>query len=562
MLFAYISLIALTALDAHGPIYDPPQPEIISPWSGSPPSTTGLGFQKSSTKSISLEKITWETWWARNRYQFLGVPTKVSPSPSSKDRDDASLREYVKSQACGLIRPYLTSSLADLKKAAILGLARMNDTHSLQSITNALTENTQTIRDTALLALGLIKSPMARFPLLHLAVNKKSAAQRFLKQPKAPEHLQTFALISLTLNKTNNIAPILRSIILSKNSSAQVKAMALECLGQVGGPDGIRLLTDLLKDKKNMADDLTASAITGLVKTNDPKSLPYLEKCLPSQSNPMVRSAVLGLGRLAPSGDNRLVKRIYGLYRASKDRAIRGFCLIALGRIGGSLAIEHLDHELLTSKSSDCGWACLGMGLALRETYQKNMVDRLLNKAENDAKRTVRSAALIGLGLVGDKKTVPPIILILQKGGDATVRCYAAMALGMIKDERALPCLRKSLFEETSPNVISQSALALALMQDTQSIELLMDLLLSSNNIRVKTFVSLGLSIMGDEEAYDLVSKALKNKDLEENTKIYCIELLSKLVSGKNIPYLDPFIAGSNFACEFPMVNDLLLKTL
>jgi len=596
VLFILLFLKSLTPLEGHGGVYippPPPKPKPVVPDSnpsspGTPgglpgPATPGPrtpsnpslppgantsggksgagGGLTRKNKAVTSVDVSWQNWWARNRFQFLDIPTEINTSAyptTPKATDDANVKGYIKSQTCALIRPYLASPVARLKRASIIGLARLNDTQSLPGITCALTCGNQTVRDNALMALGLIDSPVARHPLLHIAGGNKSAATRFLKQSSVPDYFQAFALISLTLGKTKGIVPILKSVVINEESSPQVKAMALECMGHIGGPDEIRFLMDLLEDNKKLTNELIASAVTAIAKSDDPACLPFLKKCLSSRSKPMVQSAVLGVGRLARSDDIKLVKRLFSLYKASSDKAIKGFSLISLGLIGGPLAIKHLDYVIMNGRSSECGWACLGMGLAMRKTNQKNVVNRLLVKAKNHANRSVRGAAVIGLGLIGEKRTVPALTKILQKGDDPLIRCYAATALGIINDKDSLPHLRKALKEDASPNVVCKTAIALAIMKDTESIDYMVERLLSSNNDMVQTFITLGLSFMGDMKAYDLISEAIQEKKLEEITKLHCIHLLSKLVSGMKVPYLDPIAVGSNFACEYPLVSTLL----
>jgi hypothetical protein len=91
-------------------------------------------------------------------------------------------------------------------------------------------------------------------------------------------------------------------------------------------------------------------------------------------------------------------------------------------------------------------------------------VQTLLRALSSSASRT-RTAAAIGLGVAGQRNTVPRLIAALGEDTVPSVRASAAWALGEIEDPRATPILIQILERDTDPAVRQAAAWALGEMQ-------------------------------------------------------------------------------------------------
>jgi HEAT repeat protein len=229
-----------------------------------------------------------------------------------------------------------------------------------------------------------------------------------------------------------------------------------------------------------------------------------------------------------------------------------------MGMIGGTSAVEYLEEVLAQGRSSECAWACLGLGFALKHVRDDRAMSRLLFHATSHANRSTRGAAAIGLGLAQSKEAVGDLIKILKKGDDPAHRGYSALALGIIGDTKALGPLKKAIRGNEMPQVKIQAALALALMRDTSCVDDLIALLLHSTNDSTKGFLALSLSLMGDFRVVDKMHETIHESILDDITLQHCVHLASKMLSGLTAPYLDRLAVGSNFASEFPLVQYLL----
>jgi HEAT repeat protein len=273
------------------------------------------------------------------------------------------------------------------------------------------------------------------------------------------------------------------------------------------------------------------------------------------------RSAALGLGRHAAKGDAVACKKLIRTYKFTGDHALKGFCLIALGQVGGDDAVKALSREASLGQSSLCPWACVGLGLALREKPNASEEQVLLRQLEARASRSTKSAAALGLGLAGSKAAVPVLIRFLKEGDDPFFRGYCALALGLIHDPKALEPLREALLQEnTPPQVEIQAAVALAHMKDRTAAQDLLDLLLKTPNFAHKAYLAQGLGFMSQVSLARSILDHLVSteKVLDDQTRACCVLLLARILSGRTVPFLEPLAAGSNFVDELPIMKTLL----
>jgi HEAT repeat protein len=526
--------------------------------------TGSAGLTRKSRRPTSA-RITWEVWWARNQYQYLDFPTvkeqtdlmfPLTPNRYGGGRGTGTSLEVLQKKSIYLFRPFLDDPSARLRRTALIGLALLDDKASFPRMLEKLRDGNQTVRDSALLALGLLDHGPAKHCLLHLAKGTPWAHE-LLDQSMVPDYFKGFAQLALALDGSEGIDNLLRAIVADPKVSMPVKSMALEGLGLLGDEDSAKFLMDFIETGR-AAPELMATAISALGKTSVPMTVPFLKKCLLYEDLPSRQSAALGLGRIAPEGDAEIAMALFKAYRHSNDQALKGFALVSLGRLGGHTAFQHLMQAATRGSRSDMPWACLGLGFALQHGANDQAKERLIYLADTHSNRSTRSAAVIALGLGNVQAAVEPLIRMLERGDDPYYRSYCALALGMIKDVRALGPLRKVLKEEQSPTVRTQAALALALMRDRSAIPELTEVLLTSSNDSTKSFVALSLAFMGDYRIVEDIHYTLIEKELDDLTLSHCVHLTAKLLSGRILPYLDRLAAGSNFACEYPLVAELL----
>lgn len=532
-----------------------------TPSPGVPGAKTGKGMAK-KTRTATVSYITWEYWWARNRFIYLEFPNlldstrlyPVSPTPTSGVNQ--ALIDSLKARTISMLRPMLDVPSARQRRGALIGLARLDDQESYARILELLKDNNQTVRDSVVIALGILKNMEAKHNLFHMA-RGSDKARKDLEVAAVPNYLRAFAEISLALSRSSGTGALLKSIAQSRETPAEVRALALEGLGLLEEEDSVRFLIDFL-DRPDNSRELMAAAVIALSRTKDPSAIPVLEKYLGSETRAICQSAALGLGFLGAPKDDRLVKVLYRTFSSASDEALRGFCLVSMGQIGGDAAVQYLDQVAMKGKRADIPWACLALGLALRGTDHQEYANHLIHHVNKQANRSSRGSAAVALGLIRSRAAIPHLVKLLQGGDDPVFRGYCALALGMINDIKAIEPLRSALDEDKSLHVKNRAVMGLALLNDRKSIPRLVEMLYTTNNDATQSFIALSLCFMADVRIIDMIHDAMVNKPMDDVTMLHCIHVVSKLLSGYVAPYLDPLARGSNFATEYPLVGYLL----
>jgi hypothetical protein len=135
-------------------------------------------------------RITWEHWWARNQYRFLLFPNvydnlSMFPSTPGPNNDDWLLKN-LKTESVTFMRPLISHDSPRLRRASLIGLARLEDDDSYLDMVEKLKDSNQTVRDTALFALGILKNTEAFHTLLHIARGTDEAS-KILNQSALPD---------------------------------------------------------------------------------------------------------------------------------------------------------------------------------------------------------------------------------------------------------------------------------------------------------------------------------------------------------------------------------------
>lgn len=536
---------------------------------GGTPQKSGRGgaFTKKN-QAVTGPSNLWEEWWARNRYQFFDFPgrrndlkpvftPKNIATKNNPPRARAATSPLMK-RAVTTLRLCLSdsSSTARLKKAALISLGRLGDDKSLDRMKDLLSDGNHDVRTAAILALGLSGHGQARYALLNVAKGT-ALADKLIGQTKIPDEMRGFAELSIALHETMGAVSVLQEVAADRRCNDAVRAMALEGLGLIGGPDAVRSLIGFSKNNKNDYR-LVSAAVAALGKTNDPSAIPHLLKSLTHKNIAVRQSAALSVGSAALRGDSEAIMQLFHCYSKSTDKCLKGFCILSIGKIGGHTATKHLKLIFKRGTSSDLPWAGLALGLAMRTEQDETVLDRMRDQFKSHANRSTRGALAVGLGLARCREAVPELIAGMKDGDDPYLRGYCAIALGMIGNQAALPALRAALGEHNLPQLNTQAAMALCLLDDEESVTLLTDIFLKTRCEATKMMTSRSLVYLGGmdtvEELLDFVATQLS----DEMTYQYCLDLISKILVGQKIPYLDRVAASSNFACEFPIVPYLL----
>jgi HEAT repeat protein len=167
-----------------------------------------------------------------------------------------------------------------------------------------------------------------------------------------------------------------------------------------------------------------------------------LEKMLHAKGDRIPESAAQALGRL---GDRAAVHALAEAYTESHDTRLRGFCLLAMGRLGGRQAevkLKELMPEKKEEASIHASWA-LAAGMCRLDGAYPKLARTLLygtddreheeDRAPRRDEETLRGAAAMALGMYGAPGAKSQLAVCLEADGvDPSFRGYLAMGLGML----------------------------------------------------------------------------------------------------------------------------------
>ena len=536
------------------------------PASGPRGPARGAGSFTKKSRRVATAANSWEYWWARNRYEYMDFPASAfevrGPTTPVDDLDFSSkaAMEKLRGRSIATFRLFLDDKSARMRKAALISLGRLNDVQSLPKIIEKMKDTNQAVRSSAILALGLARAGKARYTLLNMARDTKYAGKLLGKAETSP-YMRGTAGVLLALTESKGIGPVrgvLQNIAADKSCNDEVRAMALEGLGLLGDEDSVRFLSEF--SQKSRTDyRLVSAAVTALSKTDDPTALPVLLQHLSSRQMAVRQSAAVGLGRIGQkNGRSKAIRSLYRCFSQSSDPSLKGFALISMGQIGGPDAIEKLRLVVKRGTSADLPWACIGLGLALSKSIDKEIPEDLITTLKKSRNRSTQGAAAIALGLARCNEAVNDLLALLKDGDEPYLRGYCAMALGMIGEKRALPLLRKAVQEVNLPQVNTQAAMALGLMQDHDSISRLKELLLESRSEASKAMAARSLALVGNHETASSLLDFINTTPSDDVTYRYTMDLISRLIMEQKIPYCDRVASFSNYTCEFPIVTFLL----
>jgi len=235
---------------------------------------------------------------------------------------------------------------------------------------------------------------------------------------------------------------------LVKGKDRLTRSFAAIALGQAGGAAAHQALCEgLLREKSqlkafcglglgilcaNLADRKLGDAPLRV------KGIQYLRAAFRRARNPDVKGGLavsLGIARDSTSGP-----LIFKAMKASRETQFIGDCAVSLGLVGHTNAMEFLRNLLDTTAGRPRlkEHAAIGLGLM----GLRNAVPPLLASLKTARNHHALVAVTQALGFVGDKSAVPPLMALLDARKHPThIRAYASWALGTIGDPRTLPAL-------------------------------------------------------------------------------------------------------------------------
>jgi len=238
---------------------------------------------------------------------------------------------------------------------------------------------------------------------------------------------------------------------LAKGKDRLTRCFAAVSLGQMGGSTALQALTrGLLRHKHQLkvfcglglgilcgalAERREAESVDDQLRM---KGVQYLRTAFERTRSPDLKGGLaIALGI---AGDRPAGSMVLEAFRAARDTVLRGDCAVALGLLDHTAAAGVLLDTMKRAKADPRlrEHAAVGLGLMGSRAMVRPLVEALRTERSHYA----LTAITLALGLVGDRTAVDPLTALLDpKKHPSYTRTYAGWALGSLGDHRSLPVL-------------------------------------------------------------------------------------------------------------------------
>ena len=234
--------------------------------------------------------------------------------------------------------------------------------------------------------------------------------------------------------------------------------------------------------------------------------LPFFLGALEDDSFEVRTAAAIALGKLG--NDEALPGLLHALEKDS-HKDVRDSALIAIGMVGAEHTVPRLVDVLSDNKAETRhrGFAAFGLGLTANDDakemllrYARRQGPRLINGAIRPPQ--LDASVFVALGLTEDKRAVPILEAAIDgRRYDELVKSFAVLALGRLNDRTTMPRLIELLNGREDVNLRRSAAVALgrvAHSADAEAVGSLLQNLKTDIDPSVRHFCAVALGRMAD----------------------------------------------------------------
>ncbi len=603
-------LTPMSLLMAHGGAYYGPSPTLPPGIPGAPGTGPGTGGPSvgpvtgggllGAAKKRAPSYTNWETWWRLNKHPYLNLRARLASkfSVTGGERSTMATVEAgaisprpsfgeLETEVIPLLKKLLKENDPDIVDSAVLALARVTPAEKasvvLEDIKRALGHDERSVRQSAILALGVLGSKDA-IPLLVEIANDTAAGRRSTRSTQEVDEVQrAMAAVALGLLSGPETIEVVRKIA-DKTDDAKVdlKAGAILALGlyEDGQLEIVPFLLDILGDKR-MAETIRAQIPVAVARLGDaarPMLPVILKMAQGKRTRDMLRqSCVVAMGKLAAPEDEEVVETLRSLAERSSDQSTRHFALIALAEVGARAGRDHARHEKLLReierdllgelrhpKNKDqLPWAALACALFARgypkDLEARQVIEKKLFEAFDDTNNpSYRSAVTIALGLCEANVYGKPLLKEMMDSSDRSVKGHFAEALGLMQYEPARQPLKSMLEDESDPEYRVQLATGLGLMGDLEVSDLLVEEMVKAKTLWVVSSVAKALGNVGDRSALPSLVKLADNDAKPGLARAFACVALGLIGEKTMLPWNSRISAGANYMAAFYTQTEIM----
>jgi HEAT repeat protein len=277
----------------------------------------------------------------------------------------------------------------------------------------------------------------------------------------------------------------------------------------------------------------------------------------------LVQSAILALGMIGTNDDGspldkRIRESVASAIKEASDQQARNFSLIALAKMGGTLASKSSDAEggiedvtrtlvtqLTEGRSGARPWAGLACGVLGRKLVDANSSTPRISTLQGSVRASLQDekdperigALAISAGIMGDIEAARLLMGHLAKQKDEA-QGYVAIGLGLMNARDAVGQIQ-ALVEESKykPERLKQSAIALGLLGDKEVVPKLVGLLKEARGLAAQASIASALGFIGDRRSIDPLVQMLHNGELTGAARGFAAVALGIIGDKESLPW-------------------------
>ena len=521
--------------------------------------------RKSKTRTPTLE---WEYWWRHNREAFLGAEIRLRRAAArtreaALDFGEAAAFDQAADVALGrrdhrrrlahvfpMLRRAVRSSSSVVRQRALVALGRTGTSAAAMELRRMLLEGSRAERETAILGLGLLGRREV-MPVLVGILRGDEVGSTAVGGRRIGTRLRSHACVALGLLARRcelDDAAIAELVRIISNDRIEVAQSAAVALGHRRCDRAVPDLLAVLADKEK-SSSVRAAVLSTLGRIGSRAAFASVVRYLRDRDGALRRSAAVAAGGVVRPQDDD-VADLVRTARSDRDRGVRNFATISLGRIGGDRAISALLRLLESGRGDDRAFAAIALGRwgFDRQGHETAKVATALRKAFETARSCrVRSAIVVAAGLIGDREAVPSLIGHLEARGHLHLRRDAALALGMIGDRRATKALRRAVTDEIDVGLRGTAAIALGLVGDAEAPRILREVMNRDANVALRGVTITGLGRVGGIDVVWALGRLLADDKQPVGVRSFATGALGWLVDEDAVPAFGTLTADSNY---------------
>ncbi len=570
---------------------------------GSPPDVTTPSAPTTGGRGrvvTGAGEATWDMWWRLNRHAFVNLRARYHDAVVTTGRkgDENGRRpddEQIDKQVVPLLRKLASQGDDHIRSTALMAWARVaREQHGaevVEALRTYLRDPDNGYRELMILALGVTRHPDALPVLCDILLDKKEGRSVLGQKERLTLHMRGYAAIALgQCGQAGAIEPLKKMLDVRKKKMADLKASAVMALGTLArdleAAERDEVVAYLLKALKKgrwsdpvLAAIPTAIANAGAEETFVSTFQPIMERF--RKPTWVRQSAILGLAMLGPKADDDLLDTLIAGARRDPDNNARRFAILGIGELaraqppapdeedlkkGPRAKLGKRIHTYFRSafdrrsvQKADLPWLVISASL-FAHGYPEHapfVKKQLVKHATKDGAKERQAAAVVALGLLGDRSVLPDLDKLYKRSKDKMVRGYLTETLGMLGDKSQRDRLLERLREDGDGQVRYRAALGLGFSADGAMLDPLLDELTTTGSAGARTALSRVVGELGDRRALPTLVEVAGDKKAGQWNRIRAIGTIGLIGQRSDHAWVTAFQRGVNFPQATPTVRVL-----